>query len=487
MIRFNCTCGHRFEVADDEAGGMIQCTRCGLLNDVPNHSDLLALAPDGTYVLDEADPRPAEDPDRMSEIRLVYAKTKVDEDGNEIDLRTLPAGRRATPARRDVGDEAGGDDDGELELAPVDEPEPAARVRPRYDPETGELIRPLDVRKDPERDVNPADIPMAKAAINYASAGMDRRVSPARVALELLMPVNLAVLAVVICMHVVNAVVFVAAMGFIFVWPAVLIIQALQLAHYGNVIDDTGRNEHDDLPRPLRDLDFHDDIWNPFVHMFGGLMLAYVPPLALAGYLPGPRDVWNLVAVGVGTVLTPAVLLTTNTSGATENLRPDRVLGVIRAARGHYVVAVLLWALTWPVYAVGWAGLGLCLARAFDIPMGRIGPLGNWLVVLPCLFAGVYLMHYFGWFMGLVYRAHHAEFPWVLQHFVRDPKSVRPQRTHADLLGRKTPRRNAGAPQAGRAAPGVPEVRDPTTTSLPGIPRDPKGAARPVVRGPKLP
>ena len=42
------------------------------------------------------------------------------------------------------------------------------------------------------------------------------------------------------------------------------------------------------------------------------------------------------------------------------------------------------------------------------------------LVVLPALGAGVYLMHYFMWYLGLMYRSHHDQFPWVLQRHIRD-------------------------------------------------------------------
>ena len=47
MIRFVCTCGHRLEVPDDEAGNSLQCPKCGLLVDVPTLSELQNFTEDG--------------------------------------------------------------------------------------------------------------------------------------------------------------------------------------------------------------------------------------------------------------------------------------------------------------------------------------------------------------------------------------------------------------------------------------------------------
>jgi hypothetical protein len=169
---------------------------------------------------------------------------------------------------------------GELELAPREEDARAADVtsRPKYDPETGELIRPIEVRVDPDRDVHPSTIPVAKAALTYATTDLQKRIGPFRIAAELLMPMNLVVMFFVLCAHVFNGMVFIAAAGLFFLWPVLLMLQGLILSHYGNVIDETGRNDRDDLPRPLRDLSFYDDIWAPFVSMFGGIMIAFVIP-----------------------------------------------------------------------------------------------------------------------------------------------------------------------------------------------------------------
>jgi hypothetical protein len=74
-----------FEVADAEAGGVVQCPKCGLLNDIPTLSDLDAITDDGTYKLD-ANPRQAE-LDRLAKLQRAFAKERTDEEGEDIDLR----------------------------------------------------------------------------------------------------------------------------------------------------------------------------------------------------------------------------------------------------------------------------------------------------------------------------------------------------------------------------------------------------------------
>ena len=326
MIRFVCNCGHRLEVPEDQAGDSLQCPKCGLLVDVPTLSELQNFTEDGTYRMDAGGPV-ATDSDRMADLGIIYSATKLDEEGNEIDLRTLPAGRKR-PRPSDVHEDD--DDQGELELKPAGGGKPAVTERPKYDPETGELIRPLDIRNDPGHPTDPSSIPMAKPAIQYAGVDISRRISPLKIAAELFMPANIVVMCILLAAHLFNGILFVTTAGLFFLIPVLLIYQGLLLSHYGNVIDETGRNEHDDLPRPLRNLEFYDDLWGPFVAMFGGFMIAFVVPLFVLINIAHRTGIpeWMMWLLGgiIGTVLTPAVLLTTNTSGSTLNLRPDRVL-----------------------------------------------------------------------------------------------------------------------------------------------------------------
>src|SRR5262245_41380111 len=99
MIRFSCHCGYELEVPAEQAGGYIQCPKCGRLNDVPLLNDLPNLATDGTFKLEEPVP---EDADRLNDAVRVYTHSKLDEFGNEIDLR---------------GKVGGDDEEGPIDLA----------------------------------------------------------------------------------------------------------------------------------------------------------------------------------------------------------------------------------------------------------------------------------------------------------------------------------------------------------------------------------
>lgn len=436
MIRFVCTCGHRFEVNGDLAGTSLQCPACRLLCDVPTLSEIESFTEEGTYRLD-ADRTVVHDADRMADLGIIYSKEKVDRDGNTIDLRTVPAGR---PLPRGTADEPG-EASVEFDLAPS-----AADVshRPKYDPETGELVRPLDIVRDDDKDVDPSTIPVAKAALTYAAGDIDKRVNPLSAAMELFLPMNVVVMFFILCAHVFNGMMFIAAVGLLFLWPVLLLLQGLILSHYGNVIDEIGRNESNDLPRPLGDLSLHEDLWAPFVQMAGGIMIAFVVPITVLVTLArkaGLADEWMFLAGGIiGTIIGPAVLLTTNLSGSTFNLRPDRVLNVMRICGIHYVAVTLVWAVTWPIYFFGWLGFCFALLRLFLGPAYVGGGLfTEWALVLPALVVGIYLMHYFCWYLGLLYKAHHLEFPWVLQRFIRDPNDPRPRVNHAERIRRRRP------------------------------------------------
>lgn len=434
MIRFVCTCGHPFEVDDDLAGVSLQCPKCNLLVDVPTLQELESFTDEGTYRLDAEVGLPQDDPNRLADLGIIYAKSKVDDEGNEIDLRTIPAGQSSVRGFYDDEDEQG-----EIDLKPREPVEVLSR--PKYDPETGELIRPLDLTPDPLRDTPPQAIPMAKAAIGYASGNMSRTVSPMKIVVELFMPMNIVVMFFLLCAHVFSAVMWVSSSQVLFfLMPAFLLLQCLMLAHYGNVIDHTGRQEFDDLPRPLRDLSWHDDMWSPFVSMFGGLMIAFAAPLflLLRLHLAEKTSAWLVLGVisALGTIFGPAILVTTNLSGSVLNLRPDRVLSVMRICGRHYWGVTLLWMFTWPTYFIlGWIGFDQLLRDTFSLSLTHSTPDGAFLVVVPALLIGLYLMHWFCWYLGLMYRAHVEQFPWVLQRHIREHKG--PRQTHADRLGRK--------------------------------------------------
>src|SRR5687768_9829205 len=136
MINFACRCSHRFTLPDDQAGGVIQCPGCHRLCDIPNLSDLGHIDADGNFNFDDDGAIPLAGEDRLPTLHKVFTRARSDDAGEEIDLR---------PTMHDVMN--AGTEEMPYELA--DQIKPAA---PKYDPVTGELIKPLDVRGGmPER------------------------------------------------------------------------------------------------------------------------------------------------------------------------------------------------------------------------------------------------------------------------------------------------------------------------------------------------
>jgi hypothetical protein len=390
-----------FEVADEEAGGLVQCPRCGLLRDIPNASDLKGLDDEGLYKLDDNEPRA--EPGRLAELGHVFQPGRVDEQGEEIDLRQtiddlMEAGTEEVP----------------LELK--EELRPAA---PKYDPETGELIRPLPLKGDEQRKPQKPKIPIAKPALNYATTalpGPPPEVSVGLALAHLFMPANLIVIFFILLAHLFTQIVMIPTMAGLFLMvPITFMLNMLIVSHYACVIDETGPEARDELPRPLRHLGWHEDLWGPFVNFAAAMLFSYAPMgLALFANFPGEFKL-PIVAtmLGLGCIIFPAALLTSATSGTFNNLRPDRVIGTMRLCGWKYPLAVALW-----VAVIGLYGYGnlSALLRAVSL-FSRMGadPARQWMLAYGLLTAGIFLMHYFCWLLGLLYREHHAQFPWVLQ------------------------------------------------------------------------
>ena len=424
MIRFTCLCQNRIEVEEDLAGGLMQCPRCGRLNDVPTLSDLPHLADDGTYVVDVA--RPKDDPIRLAELSIVYSKGTTDSDGDVIDMRMASADLAAADASTPPADTPE-DGFGEIPLKdePSRRPKAVARPAPRYDPETGELIAPIELVEDPDRPTSPMAIPLAKAAINYASRETLGRTGPGRAAVDLLMPVNVTVMGFLFIAHVfLQFIGTVTVSGLWFIIAIPMALAGVIVGHYGNVIDETGPQERDELPRPLRQCGFFEDIWNPFVQVVCSLVICFAPAVLVVqrtrGALPPAVALalfGGLLALGI--FFLPGVLLTTNTSGTIVNLRPDRFLGLVRTCGAGYGLAVLTGGLATITYGFGIVSSDMAFGRI----LGAASPLPVWVHVVgyPMLALGIYCAHLFCWHLGLLYREHHAQFPWVFQRHVRDP------------------------------------------------------------------
>jgi len=430
MINFPCHCGHRFLFEDDMAGRQVQCPDCGRLNDIPTLDDLRNISEDGTYKLDS--PPALQEPGRFEKLHHVYARQKTDALGEEIDLRVTAQEVAAAGAP-------------EIPLIAVGTAPPIP-VAPRYDPETGELIRELAVLHD-HPPVNPADIPMAKTALHYATRDRARAVHFSQPLLELFMPVNLIVMLFVLIAQVIAgtiplAVLFItltmgvtAVLLVFLVLPLLLVCGVGVVAHYANVIEEIGPDDRDELPRFLRNLSIREDIWRPLVNFMASCICCFWPVFVLWHF--DPTSHWSgliltLALILAGSIFFPAVLLTATTSGSLLNLRPDRVLGTIRIIGWTYLilVATLLLAAIFNAAGVLTTSFnGLAIIAQFHKR--------NWLTFGPLAYTilctGIYLMHYFCWQLGLVYRRDHHRFPWVLQQHISHRPPPRTASSRAPL------------------------------------------------------
>lgn len=380
---------------------MAQCPACKRLVDIPIPGDLASFEEDGTLKMDipfKDDP----EPDRMQELKRAYLPRRQDEHGEDYDLRVT----------MDQIEEAGVE---EVPLELKDEVKPGA---PKYDPETGELIRPMALKGDEYKKVIPLP---PKVTLGYArAAGPEGEVSPWRVPLELLKIQNLAVMAGFFGMFLFAMFLWVAiGGGLFFAGIFVLFVYMVMMAHGSNIVEDIGHGGKDELPAPLRGVEFYDDIWKPFVNFAGAAIICEAPGVILiqkyGEWVPG------LALLAMGWFLFPAILLTLSTSGSVWNLRPDRVFSVIARCGLGYLFTVGLWVAASITFHVGHHA-------AIEFSMSLMRPFGFVQLPMPVwaayalIVAGIFLFHWFCWRLGLLYRQHHADFPWVLQQHVRSKK-----------------------------------------------------------------
>ena len=395
MIRFACRCSHVLELPDDMAGLSAQCPKCGLLLDAPTLSDANAIDKDGTYRLDDK-PKPKADT-HLKELTTVYFPGRQLSDGTEIDLRgpVQPLEPSLPP-----------DSDSSIPL-PAD--------RPKYDPETGELIVPIDINQ-PKTPVPLSEIPTAKRVISYTTSAVDTpmQLLGLGVFARLCQPVNLIVLGVMFLMHM-SLVLFTLISNYvIFIIVAPVLLFVVLVGHYAMLVEEMGPTDRDELPRPLRNVHPYDDFLAPFMHMATALLLCYWPSLLIimvnwiawsrgqAFPFPRTREL-HLGLFLLGSLFFPAVLQTICTSGNIVNLRPDRLLGVIRSTGLHYLPLVILWMLAGCACMVG--QVAVLLNWVMNVSSTPNPPLiATSYVAYPLLMAGIYLMHAFGWILGLEYR-----------------------------------------------------------------------------------
>lgn len=430
MIEFPCHCGYQFKVMDEMAGGLLQCSRCGKLNDVPTLSDLASLEGDGTFKMDE-DPKGSQK-SQISDLIRTYAHGSYDDDGNEIDLRN---------------------DAVQMSKAGASEIAPEFRNRgrhnqPKYDPETGELVVPLEVASDLEPPMMAIPVgagggvasqpsgPAGAKVLGYARPNpSDASNQNLPIGLVVIFrPINLLVVGIVLILHfLVLAVAIWCALNplrIIVFGPFVLGVLLLIPAHYACVIQDTGIDANDELPRPLRNVEFWDDLFYPGSQMLVAYFCSFSPAIAVlvSTSIPdGPRFVLAGVLALVGSVVLPSIILTASTSGSYVNLRPDRLMSVIWKCGPRYWLAVVFWVLATVMYIVTALGaLGPLVGVLVGMPLGAAGLAA--LAVIACATIATFLGHLGSMELGFLYRRYHPSLPWAFQRHI--PVNSGKRRTH---------------------------------------------------------
>jgi hypothetical protein len=409
MIRFHCTCKHLFETDDSMAGGLVQCPRCGRLNDIPTLSDLQFIAEDGTYKMGQEVVDTEAEARRLAELERAFARTRVDEYGAEIDLR---------PTMEDIRNAGSA----EVPLELKDEVRPGA---PKYDPISGELIRPMDIRTPTAAEAAVPAMPVAPRTLKYKSPDADVITSGFEIFPRMFALPNIFVMLVIFMVHLfLQGLTLLPSLMAVLLLPVIGVILLLLIAHYANTIDETGPEARDELPRPLRNVNWYDDMWAPFINVMLAFFVAYGPGLAcLLLDVPIQVRLSLLVTLSiVGTLAFPAILLTSTTSGTVLNLRPDRVWGVIKHCGVSYLFMLGGWVFAIGLYMLSTIGAEIALLSlprriGGGATTGWFDMLFHWALQYPLLLVGIYAMHAYAWYLGLQYRKHHADFPWVLQRY----------------------------------------------------------------------
>jgi hypothetical protein len=391
-IEFSCDdCGHRFVLPFDLAGASVRCPECGQLQDAPEPGDATLVADDGALLL-APEVEPAVKVDRVAEVAHYFGHARA-------------AGRVL----------------GSFDLADVDPP-----AAPRA------TVAPLALDERPELEPPAQDVPLAKRAMQYARPDLSQRLRIGPIALALFRPLNLMVVGCALLMHAVAVVMAIAIFGIMpAAVPAAFALAIAIFAHYTNTIEAIATDGADELPAAIRGIALVEDLWQPFKRLAAALLFCYAVPYVILAHSGLPAEFAWLIGIPLllaGTAFFPAVYLTIATAGAANNLRPDRLVGVMRVGGRHYAWSVALWAATFACYAmVFWTSRMMILDRFFSVGGGlstSLAILSHPLTVGTLLMAAVGAAHVFCWHLSLFYRGWHDRFPWVLQFHV----STRPQR-----------------------------------------------------------
>jgi hypothetical protein len=426
MIEFSCVCKqYKFSLPPDMAGGLIQCPTCRRLVDVPTLAELAQIDEDGGYKFEGEST--SKELDAKMAIRA-FSSRRVDEYGEEIDLRNTyeevqRAGVHHVPGTLDG----------------------VRPIPPKYDPVTGELIRPLAIKNEAPQRVLPVEpeseepldaVPIPAPKLEY-SVVPSAKISLGQTFIAVLQPVNVVVMGFILLMHLcLHITALIVACGFIFFFIAPLVMLMGLIGHYGNVIDEIGPSGKDELPTPLRNASFSEDMWRPFTQLGLALFLSFLPLLlSFKVDMPmGARPLVELICAIAGVLIAPALVLTAVTSGTYHNLRPDRVAGTIACCASRFALPCITFAGAAVLYWFGFAMVGgatVTLMQFKSISVGLTELASGYAV----LAAAIYLAHAFCWQLGLIYRTYHERFPWILQRHVRVKMAQRTRtRTHPGHL-----------------------------------------------------
>lgn len=436
MIRFVCTCGQPFDVADGRVGESLQCPKCHRLVEVPTPEELRSFNPDGTVKLDAA---PVHRSDLASKFRAF---------GAHDDMRV----RLDAPA------------------GPVEAPDaPPAYVEPHYDPETGELIRAFEVlppvvavaptrpeltRPEPTiaapQRVLPV-LPVEQPLIAYSTPATPPRPRPQppprilrwwQLPWRLLQGMSGMAILFVFLTHVVLHFFLIVPAANILLLPLSVVIALALVAHYANVIEEFGPRDRDAVPALMRSVSLSEDIIAPLYAVIWAGLFSFAPVLfaAIIGLREEmARSPWLLIAMGAwGAVVFPAAVLTMSTSGALQNLLPAHVFSVIIAAPGRYLLACVAFLVGAAAYALALRELVFTSVNFITRTAGTTlwsDLLKSAALMYGMIIVGIYALHLSAAWLGMIYRTHYEKFNWVWQRHEREnrPKplvSPKPQPTH---------------------------------------------------------
>jgi hypothetical protein len=359
-----------------------------------------------------------------------FGPSRVDKHGNEIDLRN---------SHDDLANIGAPPDAGQIPANKKD----ARPAKPKYDPITGELIRPMPLAERPAIE-QAKDVPVAKRALTYAAGETAQVMNVRRILIQLFMPTNMVVMLFIFAFYFVfqlfglfGMYIFAAAGLMPTLYNIPLAMQ--MMAHYVNVVEDTGPESFDELPRPLRNLSFHDDFFRPFCNMTIALAYCFLPACFCFALLPAKFSGLGVLPLALGFLFFPAALLTVTAAGSLLNLRPDRLAGVIRVAGGQYTLSFFLWLIGLPLLAESLFSV-LLIPAAIREAHDWIYLFNKPVIAIPLLFATIILLHFASWHLGLMYRWYHDHFLWVLQKHVSARREAEAKKAAEIRSMRRKPR-----------------------------------------------